>query len=524
MTTIFLATLVVLINLFTYSSNYPQGYEIVMHIYYGIIILAGKYSGRVGQAALVALTTIANWLYVVLYYDQMFVAGVTTVVATVYPLIALFIARTLRSSALQRDTNVEELQKLGSRVRDLATLFEVGKAANAALELDELFQEIMKILANRMGVYRGTLRIWQDGKRTGTMGAVFGLTKAELRRGTDSQIHEIQQKVLDSGQAIGVPHTRKPLQQLDLPDATSVQSKDSIAFWCIPVIVDERVVATLTVDKASDEFSAQDDLRILTIIASILGQRVKIQEMIDSLVQSERLATLGKLATTVAHEVRNPLGGIRGAAQLLELGSESNPETKAYVAVIIKEVDRLNRVIEQLLTFGKGRPTNFKRQNLHEIIENGLSTCQSDFDQNRIRVEYSRWADCPAVVVDADGFTQVLLNLFRNAMESMENGGVLTIQTRCGDVSAAACADSEQPLSGAESLEKRSVQIRVQDTGTGISPDALPHVFDPFYTTKQKGTGLGLAISREVIEEHGGTIEVDAALTHGTAFIISLPL
>ena len=180
MTTIYLATLVVLINLFTYSSNYPQGYEIVMHIYYGIMILAGKYSGRVrASGACCALTTIANWLYIVLYYDQMYVAVVTTVVATVYPLIALFIARTLRSSALQRDTNVEELQNLGSRVRDLATLFEVGKAANAALELDELFQEIMKILANRMGVYRGTLRIWQDGKRTRTMGAVFGLTKAE---------------------------------------------------------------------------------------------------------------------------------------------------------------------------------------------------------------------------------------------------------------------------------------------------------------------------------------------------------
>ena len=522
MTSIFLASLVVLINLFTYSSHHPQGYEIVMHLYYGIMILAGKYSGRYGQGVLVALTTFANWLYIVLYYDQMFVPGVTTVVATVYPFIAFFIARTLRLSESQQDTTEEQLQNLGSRVRDLSTLFEIGKAANAALELDELFQEIMKTLADRMGVYRGTLRIWKDGKRTRTMGAVFGLTKAELRRGTDSQIHEIQQKVLDSGQAIGVPHTRKPLRQLDLPDATSVQSKDPIAFWCIPVIVDEQVVATLTVDKASDEFSAGDDLRILTIIASILGQRVKIQEMIDSLVQSERLATLGKLATTVAHEVRNPLGGIRGAAQLLQLGSESDPESKEYIAVIIKEVDRLNRVIEQLLTFGKGRPTNFKLHNLHEIIENSLSISQPDLDQNRIRVEFIRWDDCPLVVVDADGLTQVLLNLLRNAIESMEIGGVLTIQTQCDDVSTS--AHTGQPLSETEELEKQTVQIRVQDTGPGISPDVVPYLFDPFYTTKQKGTGLGLAISREIIEEHGGTIEVDSTLAQGTAFVITLSI
>ena len=522
MTSIFLASLVVLINLFIYSSHHPQGYEIVMHLYYGIMILAGKYSGRYGQGVLVALTTFSYWLYIALYYDQMHNAGVTTVVATVYPFIALFIVRTLRISELQRNTTEEQLQNLGSQVRDLSTLFEVGKAANAAMELDELFQEIMKTLTDRMGVYRGTLRIWKDGKRTRTMGAVFGLTKAELRRGTDSQIHEIQRKVLDSGQAIGVPHTRKPLRQLDFPDATSVQSKDSIAFWCIPVIVDEQVVATLTVDKASDEFSAEDDLRILTIIASILGQRVKIQEMIDSLVQSERLATLGKLATTVAHEVRNPLGGIRGAAQLLELRSESDPETKKYIAIIIKEVDRLNRVIEQLLTFGKGRPTNFKLHNLHEIVENSLSICQPDMDQNRIRVEYTHWDDCPLVVVDADGLTQVLLNLFRNAIESMQNGGVLTIQTQRDDVITS--TQTGQPLSETEELEKQTVQIRVQDTGPGISPDVVPYLFDPFYTTKQKGTGLGLALSHEVIEEHGGTIEVDSKLAQGTAFVIILPI
>ena len=523
MTTFFLATLVLLINLFTYGSHYPQGYEVVMHLYYGVMILAGKYSGRYGQVLLVTQTSFANWLYIVLFYDQMAVPGVTTVVATVYPFIALFIARTLRVSEAQRDSNEEQLQNLGSRVRDLATLFEVGKAANAALELDELFQKIMKILAHRMGVYRGTLRIWQDGKRTRTMGAVFGLTKAELRRGTDSQIHEIQQKVLDSGQAIGVPHTRKPLHRLDLPDASSIQSKDSIAFWCIPVIVDEQVVATLTVDKASDEFSAKDDLRILTVIASILGQRVKIQEMIDSLVQSERLATLGKLATTVAHEVRNPLGGIRGAAQLLELEGESDPETNAYIAVIIKEVDRLDNVIEQLLTFGKGRPTNFRQHNIHEIIENCLTICQPDLDQKRILVEFIRWVDIPSVVVDADGLTQVLLNLFRNAMESMEKGGTMTIRTQQADVSTSGSSDSEQPLSENEALENKGVQIRVQDTGPGISPDVVPYLFDPFYTTKQKGTGLGLAISREVIEEHGGTIEVDSTLAEGTAFIITLP-
>ena len=130
---------------------------------------------------------------------------------------------------------------------------------------------------------------------------------------------------------------------MELPKAWSVQSKDRIAFWCIPLVVDEKVVGTLTIDKGSDRFTTGDEVRILTIIASILAQRVKIQQMIDALVQSERLVTLGKLATTVAHEVRNPLGGIRGATQLLQMtddDGESDGEIHEYTNVIINEVDR----------------------------------------------------------------------------------------------------------------------------------------------------------------------------------------
>ncbi len=512
MTTILLSFLVVLINFFIYGSHHPQSYDIATHLYYGVMILAGIYDGRRGQRVLLGLTTFANWLYVARYYNQTQLALVATVVATLYPFIAYFIVRTIRLLKAQRSTTEKQLQQidranidLETRVRDLSTLFDVSEAANADLDLDGLFQRIIKILSERMGVYRGTMRIWKDGRLMKTVQAVFGLTEAEIKRGTDSQIDDIQRKVLQSRQAIGVPHTRIPLQQISLPEAKSIQSKDAIAFWCIPLIVDEQVVGTLTIDKASDQFSTKDDLRILTIIASIVAQRVKIQQMIDSLVQSERLATLGKLATTVAHEVRNPLGGIRGAAQLLQLEGESGPETQEYTAVIIKEVDRLNRVIEQLLAFGKPHSANFKSHEIHELIENSLAICRSDLDRNGVHIERIYDESCPSVVLDADGMTQVLLNLFHNAIESMEVGGVLTAQTEY---------DSEN----------RTVHIRVQDTGRGISPDVASRLFDPFYTTKQKGTGLGLFISRKIIEEHDGTIDVDREQSQGTAFVITLPV
>ena len=508
MLTFFLIFVVLLINLFVYGLDSPHNYGVVSHLYYGIIILAGIYDNRRGQYLLLGCTTLANWIHAGLYYEQIHLG----VVAILYPIIAYFIVRTIQLFRVQRSTTEAQLQQidqantdLEKRVRDLSTLFEIGDTANTALELDELFHKIIKALANRMGVYRGALRIWEDGEQVKEVEAVFGLTEAELRRGTDSQIDLIQQQVLQSGQPIGVPHSRTPLEQMEFPDAKSVQSKDPIAFWCVPVVVDEQVIGTLTIDKASEEFSTEDDIRTLTIIAAIVAQRVKIQQMIDSLVQSERLATLGKLATTVAHEVRNPLGGIRGAAQLLQLEGESNSEIQEYIQVIIKEVDRLNRVVEQLLVSGNPRTAGVKLGSIDDLIDNSLSICQPELDRDNIRLETKFTDDCPLVSMNADGMTQVLLNLFRNAIESMEDGGVLTIQTTCDSMA-------------------QVVQIYIKDTGRGIPPDVASRLFDPFYTTKQKGTGLGLAISQQIVEEHGGAIEVDITEPQGATFIVTLPV
>lgn len=508
MLTFFLILVVLLINLFVYGLDSPQNYGVASHLYYGIIILAGIYDNRRGQYLLLACTTLANWIHAALYFEQIHLG----VVAILYPLIAYFIVRTIQLFQAQRATTEAQLQQidqsntdLEKRVRDLSTLFEIGGTTDTALELDELFQKIIKTLADRMGVYRGTLRIWEADELVKKVEAVFGLTEAELRRGTDSQIDLIQQQVLQSGQPIGVPHSRTPLEQIEFPDAKSVQSKDPIAFWCVPVVVDEKIVGTLTIDKASDEFSIEDDIRILTIIAAIVAQRVKIQQMIDSLVQSERLATLGKLATTVAHEVRNPLGGIRGAAQLLQLEGESNSEIQEYIQVIIKEVDRLNRVVEQLLVSGNPRTAGVKPSDIGDLIDNSLSICQPELVRDNICVEKYFDDDYPAVSVNGDGMTQVLLNLFRNAIESMQDGGILTVQT-------------------VYNATNQVLQIYIKDTGRGIPPDVASRLFDPFYTTKQKGTGLGLAISQQIVEEHGGTIEVDVTEPQGATFIITLPV
>ncbi|MXV73680.1 GAF domain-containing protein [Candidatus Poribacteria bacterium] len=498
-------------------------YPAASHCYYGVMILAVIYARPREQNILFGLTAVANWVYVFRYPTQ---TG-SIIIALLYPFLVFGVIRIIRQFQTQRRSRVEEMAEIHSvnanlekQIRDISTLFEVSQAANANLELQGLFQRIIEILSKRLGIYRGALHLYENGKVVTSVETVLGLTPAEMKRGTDNQMEDIQKQVLTSGKAIGVPQTRSPLSYIKFFEPERVESKDVIAFWCIPIIVEEHVIGTLTIDKASDEFSAEDDRRLLTIIASTIAQRVKIQQTIDALVESERMATLGRLVRTIAHEVRNPLGSIRLGTQLLQhtetegdsqTGTHpddvqlSQDEIQEYTAIIIKEVDRLNRFIEQLLAFSKPAMQVAKRTDIHQLLEESLTICRPELEHHAITVATQYDSDCPQVNINEDGITQVLLNLFYNAIEAMNTEGTLAIQTEYLPA-------------------KEVIHVRVQDDGPGIPSEDIPMLFDPFYTTKQKGTGLGLYISQKILAEHQGGIEVDSNLEVGTAFVMSLPV
>jgi len=514
MRTLFLALGVLCANIIIYVSGASQYYFTVAHLYYGVLLLAAIYDSARNQNLLIGLTTAANWVYALQHPKQI----ESFAVAFLYPIIAAIFVRTIRQLRIQRLNRVKEIDKVSSekttlekRVRDLIIVSEVSQAANAALELEELFHRIIEILSERLGIYRGTLNLYENGQVVKTVNAVLGLTEAEQKRGTDHQIEEIEKEVLADGKAKGVPQYRIPRPSVKLFSPERVESKDNIAFWVIPIFVEERVIGTLIIDKAKDELSAAEDEQVLTIIASIIAQRVRIKQTIDALVQSERLAALGKLVTTIAHEVRNPLGSIRLATQLLSeptdrfatLPKEEQAEIDEYTTIIIKEVDRLNRSIEQLLAFGKPAIADSELCKIEKLLDNCLATYQPELDRHNIDV-IRDYTECPSVNINHDGITQVVFNLFSNAIEAMETGGTLTIKTYT-------------------EKESGSVNIRIQDTGPGIAPNELSHLFDAFYTTKQKGTGLGLYISQKILALHEGSVEVDTNLSTGTAFTISLP-
>lgn len=237
----------------------------------------------------------------------------------------------------------------------------------------------------------------------------------------------------------------------------------------------------------------------------------RLRELEERLQRSDRLAALGRMAAGVAHEVRNPLVGIRAAAQFLEGDAAFAPALREYTGVIIRAVDRLNALVDDLLAFASPKPLQSHPCNLNQVLEEALALEAAALGAAGVSVTRLYDPQLPPVLGEAPRLHQVFLNLLRNAVEAMPGGGPLTVRTRFERRSAR--------LAG-----RTAAVAEVTDGGGGIAPEAVPHLFNPFFTTKPRGTGLGLAISLRIVEDHGGAIEVEAGADRGSTFAVILPL
>jgi two-component system nitrogen regulation sensor histidine kinase GlnL len=259
------------------------------------------------------------------------------------------------------------------------------------------------------------------------------------------------------------------------------------------------------------------------VILTIRDQ-ASIRELKDRMRRSDRLATLGMIAAGIAHEVKNPLVGISGAAQLMksELRSaeRSSHRTEAasqleYLDVILKESDRLNKVLEGILDFTRLRPLEIKGCNIHSILDHVLVLHEESARRSGVVLTRLYDPSLPEVRGNRDQLVQVFLNIVRNAVEAMPNGGKLTLVTRMSDQFTSVQADGNK---------HRLMVVKVSDTGGGIKQEHLNEIFTPFFTTKDRGVGLGLALSYQIVQEHLGTMRVESQAKEGTTFSIYLPL
>ncbi len=233
----------------------------------------------------------------------------------------------------------------------------------------------------------------------------------------------------------------------------------------------------------------------------ILRDLTEVRRLQDEVKQREKLAAIGDLAAGVAHEIRNPLSTVKGFATFLGSKFAEGSEESRAAQVMIRETERLNRVITDLLEFARPSDIKPRPRDLNGLVEHSLSLVASDLTGRGIALHKELAFDLPEMPIDPDRFIQALLNLHLNAMQAMETGGTLSVRTV---------------------REEGGAMIEVQDTGHGIDKDQLFRIFDPYFTTKAKGTGLGLAIVHKIIMAHGGEIEVESIPEQGTRVVVHL--
>jgi PAS domain S-box-containing protein len=243
----------------------------------------------------------------------------------------------------------------------------------------------------------------------------------------------------------------------------------------------------------------------------------------------ERLASIGELSAGVAHEIRNPLTGIGNCAQVLRERIASEDPLQKMVTIILDESARLNRIVESLLSFARpGRP-QLREWAVIDSVRHVIELEQGRLGQHGITAEVRVRGRIPAIFIDPDQITQVLLNVVRNAADAMPKGGRLTVE-----VSVVRRRPHLRRGTGQRKTDRirydrvaplnRYVRVQVTDTGEGIPRDTVPRIFDPFFTTRSKGTGLGLSISQSIVTEHAGFISLHSIEKKGTAISIDLPV
>jgi two-component system, NtrC family, nitrogen regulation sensor histidine kinase GlnL len=247
----------------------------------------------------------------------------------------------------------------------------------------------------------------------------------------------------------------------------------------------------------------------------LLRDLTNIRELEEAVRKADRLSALGTLAAGLAHEIKNPLGGIRGAAQLLEMELAEDDELRECTQVVLKEVQRVNRIVEELLDLASPRRLKLVGVNLHKILAHIVFLQQQATEGKSLTFQRHLDPSIPAILADEGRLTQLFLNLVKNAVEAVGESGTIEISSRIV---------SEYSMTQKGERRSRMVAIEISDDGNGMTPEEMENLFTPFYTTKERGTGLGLAICQKIVAEHRGMIRVDSQEGKGTTFTIMLPL
>lgn len=389
------------------------------------------------------------------------------------------------------------------------TLREFSYALRSIIGLDKLLNLLIVTITETMHISRASLMLLDEGTGQYNIKSAKGLDKkiidtVYLKKG------DYLPKWLEENRKVLV------LEGANLSD----NLKKLGAAISVPLLVKDKLVGIFNLGgKMSEDMFTPEDLELLLSIANQAAIAIEnarlYEEMLElekGLCHADKLAALGALASSIAHEIKNPLVSIKTFTQLIPRKFESADFRDKFNSIVPQELERLENILEEFLSFGRTARSNFRLVKIEDVIESLLMLMQREASKKNINIIKKYAPNIPEIISDSEQLKQVFMNIVLNAIQAMPNGGNLTISTIV----------QRSP----SNVQQKSdfVEIRFSDTGIGIPKENIGKLFKPSFTTKPGGTGLGLSISQKIIKEHDGTIEVESELNKGTVFIIRLPI
>ena len=408
-------------------------------------------------------------------------------------------------------------QILRQRNQELAMLVEISRAVTSSLQFEDVIDKALDGVREILAVEAAVV-VWIEDE-SGEL-ILRGAVGHSAGRGI-SQPYTLGKgivgTVVDGGQPMVVNNVE--LEPCFSPEVDEPEGVTAHTVLCVPLIIREQTVGAFeVVNKFGGAFSDQDLGLLQTIAGSmsaalananlyreVADYAAELEHSQNQLIQAEKMAAVGRLAASIAHEVNNPLQAIHNSLHLCMHDGVPEVSRREYLSLAQSEVQRLIDTIQRMLNFY--RPSRGGRidVDLNSLIDDVLVLANKRLQSGGIDVERCFAPELPSVCVVPDQITQVFLNIVINAIEAMPAGGVLYIGTSLANGGS-------------------DVEISFSDTGNGLTADAMDNLFEPFYTTKLTGTGLGLTISYGIIQRHGGEIEVVNGENRGATFAVRLPL
>ena len=288
----------------------------------------------------------------------------------------------------------------------------------------------------------------------------------------------------------------------------SVQRYGIRSALCVPIKFKDRLFGVIHIDSQVANYTyTTDQLRLLTAVGVQTGLALANAQNYEERLQQERLAAIGQTVASLSHSIKNILQGLRGGADVVELGmnKDSMKVVKGGWKIVARNLDRIFGLTMNMLAFSKQRSPELQMTSMPKLLDEIVTLMQRQFDKHKVALLTDYDPDMPPVPVDPGGIHQALLNLLNNALDAVEpEKGVVSLRCDYDD-------------------QTHQVKLVVSDNGVGMSPETSKRLFEPFLSTKGlRGTGLGLVVTKKIIEEHGGTIDVESSADKGTSLTITL--